>query len=67
MEIGRWWGVRWLTAAVDGEVSSGVGGGGAPVVRGGGGDVGGMRRSEAETVVESLELGDVGGDWGELG
>ena len=46
---------------------SGDGGGGAPVVRGGGGDVGGMRRSEAETVVESLELGDVGGDWGELG
>ena len=39
-------------------MGSGVGGGGAPVVRGGGGEVGAMRRSEAEVVVELLELGD---------
>ena len=67
MEIGRWWGVRWLTAAVDGEVGSGVGGGGAPVVRGGGGVVGQVRQLEAETLVESSEVGDIGVDRGELG
>ena len=46
------------TAATDGDGGgdSGVGGGGVPVVRGDGGDVGAMRRSEAETVVESLDL-----------
>ena len=58
MPIERWVGVRWLTAAVDGEEGWGVGGGGVPVVRGGGGKVGVMRRSEAEAVVEWLELGD---------
>ena len=67
LEIGRWWGVRWLTAAVDGEVGSGVGGGGAPVVRGGGGVVGRVWQLEAETLVESLEVGDDGVDQGELG
>ena len=50
-------GVRWLKAATMNDGGSGDGGGGAPVVRGGGSEVGAMRRSEAETVVESLELG----------
>ena len=67
MEIGRWWGVRWVTAAVDSEVGSSVGGGGAPVVRGGGGVVVRVRQLQAETLVESSEGGDVGVDWGELG
>ena len=67
MEIRRWWGVRWLTAAVDGEVGSGVGGGGAPVVRGGGGVDRRVRQLEEETLVESSEVGDVGLDRGELG
>ena len=58
MPIERWVGVRWLTAAVDSEEGSGVGGGGLPMVRGGGGEVGVMRRSKAEAVVEWLELGD---------
>ena len=58
MPIERWVGVRWLTAAVDSEEGSGVGGGGLPMVRGGGGEVGLMRRSEAEAVVEWLDLGD---------
>ena len=35
------------------------------MVWGDGGDVGGMRRSEAETLVESLELGDIRGDRGD--
>ena len=43
---------------VDDEEGSGVGGGGVPVVRGGGGEVEVMRWSEAEAVVEWLELGD---------
>ena len=67
MEIGRWWGVQWLIAAVDGEVGSGVGGGGAPVVRSGGGVVRRVRQLEAETLVESSEVGDVRVDRGELG
>ena len=53
--------------AVDGEVGSGVGGGGAPVVRGGGGGIGRVRQLEAETLVESSEVGDVRVDRGELG
>ena len=67
MEIGRWWGVRWLTAAVDGEVGSGVGGGGAPVVQGGGGVVGRVRQLEGSSGMESVELGDDRGEWDELG
>ena len=49
--------LQW-TAATDGDDGgdSGVGGGGVPVVWSDGGGVGAMRRSEAETVVESLEL-----------
>ena len=43
----------------------GVGGGGVLMVRGDGGDAGAMRRGEAETVVESLELGDIRGDRGD--
>ena len=45
----------------------GNGGGGAPVVRGGGGVVGRVRQLEAKTLMESLEVGDVGVDRGELG
>ena len=37
------------------------------MVRGDGGEVGAMRRSEAEVVVELLELGDDGDEWDELG
>ena len=33
----------------------------------GGGEVGAMRWSEAEVVVELLELGDDGDEWDELG
>ena len=48
-------------------MGSGVGGGGAPVVRGGGGVVVRVRQLQAETLVESSEGGDVGVDRGELG
>ena len=58
LPIERWVGVRRLTAAVDGEEGLRVGGGGVPVVRGGGGDVGVMRRSEAEAVVELFNVRD---------
>ena len=67
MPIKRWVGVRRLTAAVDGEEGSGVGGGGAPVVRGGGGEVGVMRRSEARSRVAVAAVGDDGDEWNELG
>ena len=40
---------------------------GAPVVRGRGGVVVRVRQLEAETLVESSEVGDVGVDRGELG
>ncbi|XP_048554103.1 ATP synthase subunit beta, chloroplastic-like [Triticum urartu] len=59
-------GLQWTAATdEDDRGDSGIGGGGAPVVRGDGGDVREMRRSEAEVVVELLELGDDGGGRGD--
>ena len=46
---------------------SGVGGGGAPVVRGDGGDLGEMRRSVARSRVVSVMVEDDEGEWDELG
>ena len=48
-------------------MGSGVGGGGAPVVRGGD-EVGGrVRQLEGSSGMESLELGNDRGEWDELG
>jgi len=46
---------------------SGVDGAAAPVVLGGGGDVGEMRRSVARSRVVSAMVEDDGGEWDELG
>ena len=53
------------TATDDG--GSGVDGAAAPVVLGGGGDVGEMRRSVARSRVVSVMVEDDGGEWDELG
>ena len=47
-------------------MGSGVGGGGAPVVRGGGGVVGRVRQLEWRSGMESEELGDDGGGRGDV-
>ena len=46
---------------------SGDSGGGAPVVRGGGGVVRWVRQLEGRSGMESVELGDDRGEWDKLG
>ena len=64
MQIERWGGAAPATYSVATTATdnggSGVDGAAAPVVLGGGGDVGEMRRSVARSRVVSVELG---GDW----
>ena len=54
------------TATTD-DGGSGGDGAAAPVVRGDGGDVGEMRRSEARSRVAVAAVGDDGDEWNELG
>ena len=64
MQIERWREVRWLTAVTMDGGGSGDGGGGAPMVRGGGRVVGWVRQLEGRSGMESVEPGNDGGGRG---